>query len=52
MFEHFTWFHFKFMKVVNINYKMIDRRPQLLSIVRFVSISSENVNEIVFSCNV
>ena len=52
MFEHFTWFHFKLTKVVNINYKMIDGRPQLLSIDRFVSISRENVNEIVFSCNV
>ena len=52
MVAYFTWIHLKFLKVVNINYKMIDRRPQLLSIVRFVGISCENVDEIVFNCNV
>lgn len=50
--EYFPWIHFKFVKVVNINYKIIDGRPRLLSIVRFVSMFSENVDEIVFSCNV
>lgn len=50
--EYFPWILFKFVKVVNIIYKIIDERPQLLSIVRFASIFSENGDAIVFSCNV